>query len=81
MMIMGGYRIIMNNRSMMGTNNKDKAKGVLPVAFGGVKGLTCYGCGKEGHKKGDPTCKAGKNDAHASAQQDYKDRMAARKKR
>jgi hypothetical protein len=59
---------------------KDKTKGVLPVAMGGVKDISCYGCGKAGHKKGDPTCKAGKNDAHSSAPQDYKDRMAKKRK-
>jgi hypothetical protein len=52
----------------------------LPVAMGGVKEISCYGCGKAGHKKGDPTCKAGKNDAHPSAPQDYKDRMAKKRK-
>ena len=69
-----------NMRSTQGTTNKDKGRGVLPVAFGGVKGFTCYGCGKEGHKKGDPTCKAGKYDAHGNAPQDYKDRMAKKRK-
>ncbi len=59
---------------------KDKVKGVLPVAMGGVNEVSCYGCGKVGHKKGDPTCKAGKNDAHPSAPQDYKDRMAKKRK-
>jgi hypothetical protein len=62
------------------TKPKDKAKGVLPVAMGGMNEVSCYGCGRAGHKKGDPTCKAGKNDAHASAPQDYKDRMAKKRK-
>ncbi len=57
-----------------------KGKHVLPVAMGGVKEVSCYGCGKEGHKKGDPSCKAGKFDAHPSAPQDYKDRMAKKRK-
>jgi hypothetical protein len=47
----------------------------------GVKVVSCYGCGIEGHKKGDPVCKAGKFDVHASAPQDYKERMAKGKKR
>jgi hypothetical protein len=47
----------------------------------GVKVVSCYGCGTPGHKKGDPTCKAGKFDVHSSAPQDYKDRMAKGKKR
>ncbi len=48
--------------------------------MGGVKLVTCYGCGLEGHKKGYPACRAGKFDAHVSAPQDYKDRMAKKKK-
>ena len=54
---------------------KDKNKGVLPVAMGGVKVVSCYGCGIQGHKKGDPGCNAGKYDAHADAPKDYRDRM------
>jgi hypothetical protein len=54
---------------------RDKGKGVLPVAMGGVKVVRCYGCGVQGHKKGDPGCKAGKYDAHADAPKDYSDRM------
>jgi hypothetical protein len=60
--------------------NQGKGKHVLPVAMGGVKLMSCYGCGLEGHKKGDPGCKAGKLDAHVNAPQDYKDRMAKKKK-
>jgi hypothetical protein len=51
---------------------KEKEKGALPVAMGGVKGVSCYGCGIAGHKKGDPGCKAGKFDAHPSAPKDYR---------
>ena len=59
-----------------------RAKGVLPVALNGViKPISCYGCGQEGHKKGDPSCKVGKYDVHASAPKDYKDRMAKGRKR
>ena len=59
-----------------------RAKGVLPVALSGViKPISCYGCGQEGHKKGDPSCKVGKYDVHASAPKDYKDRMAKGRKR
>jgi hypothetical protein len=58
-----------------------KSKNVLPVAMNGVKFVPCYGCGVEGHKKGDPVCKAGKFDVHPSAPQDYKERMAKGKKR
>ena len=71
---------------MMRTLNKGssqtsaKGKNVLPVAIAGVKEITCYGCGITGHKKGDPICKAGKHDAHANAPQDYKDRMAKKRK-
>jgi hypothetical protein len=63
------------------SNSSGKAKGVLPVAMNGVKVVSCYGCGIEGHKKGDPVCKAGKFDVHASAPQDYKERMSKGKKR
>jgi len=59
---------------------KEKGKGVLPVAMGGVKEVSCYGCGIAGHKKGDPGCKAGKFDAHSSAPKDYKERMAKKRK-
>ena len=48
--------------------------------MGGMSQVSCYGCGLEGHKKGDPSCKAGKFDAHVNAPQDYKDRMAKKKK-
>jgi hypothetical protein len=59
---------------------KEKGKGVLPVAMGGVKEVSCYGCGIAGHKKGDPGCKAGKFDAHSNAPKDYKERMAKKRK-
>jgi hypothetical protein len=48
--------------------------------MGGVKEITCYGCGLTGHKKGDLGCKAGKYDAHTSAPKDYKERMAKKRK-
>jgi hypothetical protein len=53
---------------------------MLPVAIAGMKEISCFGCGIAGHKKGDPICKAGKYDAHANAPQDYKDRMAKKRK-
>ena len=43
--------------------------------------MTCYGCGLEGHKKGDPSCKAGKFDVHVSAPKDYRERMEKGRKR
>ena len=60
--------------------NHGKGKHVLPVAMGGIAEVSCYGCGQIGHKKGDTGCKAGKFDAHANAPQDYKDRMAKKRK-
>jgi hypothetical protein len=63
------------------SHDNGKGKNVLPVAMAGVKVISCYGCGIQGHKKGDPACKAGKFDVHASALQDYKERMAKGKKR
>ena len=54
-------------------------KGKLPVAFGGVKEFSCYGCGGP-HKKGDPECKAGKYDVHSCAPADYKARMDRKRK-
>ena len=62
-------------------NKTKENKGVLPVAMGGVKAVTCYGCGLEGHKKGDPSCKAGKFDVHVSAPKDYRERMEKGRKR
>jgi hypothetical protein len=60
----------------------EKKKNVLPVALSGVKkAISCYGCGKEGHRKGDPSCQAGKFDVHANAPKDYKERMAKGRKR
>ena len=53
--------------------------GTLPVALGGVKPVTCYGCGGA-HKKGDPGCTAGKYDAHSSAPPEYKARMDKKRK-
>jgi hypothetical protein len=41
----------------------------------------CYGCGKDGHKKEDQSCKAGKFDVHGSAPPDYKERMTKAKKK
>jgi hypothetical protein len=72
-----------SNRKLEKGSSQDTGKGksVLPVAMNGVKVVSCYGCGVEGHKKGDPACKAGKFDVHSSAPQDYKDRMAKGKKR
>ncbi len=54
-------------------------KGTLPIAFGGVNEITCYGCGGP-HKKGDPDCKAGKYDVHPCAPPDYKARMERKRK-
>ena len=70
-----------NMRASEVVKPKDKGKGVLPVAMGSTKVVNCYGCGKQGHKKGDPSCKAGKFDFHVSAPQDYKDRMEKGRKR
>jgi hypothetical protein len=70
-----------SERCISGNKAKETNKGVLPVAMGNVKSITCYGCGQEGHKKGDPSCKAGKYDVHASAPKDYKERMAKGRKR
>ena len=55
-----------SGKASMSTNN-GKGKHVLPVAMGGVSQVTCYGCGLEGHKKEDPSCKAGKFNAHVNA--------------
>ena len=41
----------------------------LPVAFVGNNKIRCYSCGVIGHKKGDASCKAGRNDVHHSASQ------------
>jgi hypothetical protein len=54
-------------------------KGTLPIAFGGVREVSCYGCGGP-HKKGDPECKAGKYDVHSCAPPDYKARMERKRK-
>ena len=64
-----------------GRANEKKAKGVLPVAMGNVKQIKCYGCGIEGHKRGDAGCKAGKLDVHPSAPKEYKERMAKKGKK
>ena len=69
-----------NMRVIGSEKPREKAKGVLPVALGGVKVITCYGCGIAGHKKGDIGCKAGKFDAHVSAPKDYKERMEKKRK-
>ena len=55
-----------------GSSNK------LPVAFVGNNDIRCYSCGVVGHKKGDVSCKAGRNDIHHSAPQAWKDRQASR---
>ncbi len=72
-----------SNRKLEKGSSHDtgKGKGVLPVAMNGVEVVSCYGCGIEGHKKGDPVCKAEKFDVHSSAPQDYRERMAKGKKR
>jgi hypothetical protein len=70
-----------SERVNAGTKTKETNKGVPPVAMGGVKAVTCYGCGQEGHKKGDPMCKAEKYDVHANAPKNYKERMAKGRKR
>ena len=58
------------------TNNGDKS-GKIPVAmFGGE--IRCYSCGVQGHKKGDQICKAGRNDIHPSAPQEWKKRQATK---
>ena len=69
-----------NKKLEKSSNDGGKSKNVLPVAMGGIKEVSCYGCGIAGHKKGDPSCKAGKFDAHASAPKDYKERMAKKRK-
>ncbi len=69
-----------SDRNNGSAKTKETSKGVLPVAMGGVKTVTCYGCGLEGHKKGDASCKAGKYDVHVSAPKDYKERMAKGRK-
>jgi hypothetical protein len=61
------------------TKASNHNKGTLPVAFGGVNEITCYGCGGP-HKKGDPDCKAGKYDVHSCAPPDYKARMERKRK-
>ena len=70
-----------SDRNNGGSKIKETNKSVLPVAMGGVKTVTCYGCGQEGHKKGDASCKAGKFDVHVNAPKDYKERMAKDRKR
>jgi hypothetical protein len=50
----------------------------LPVAFAGS--VRCYGCGTEGHKRGDAGCKAGNYDVHASAPAEWRERQLSRKK-
>ncbi len=57
--------------------NKDK----LPVAMGGFKdAVQCYACGG-GHKKGDPSCKAGPYDAHACAPAEFKYKQEEKKRK
>ena len=52
----------------------------IPVAVAGtMRAFTCFGCGGP-HKKGDPSCKAGKYDVHSSSPADYKARMERKRK-
>ena len=50
----------------------------LPILQGfqqpGSKPKTCYGCGEEGHFKGDPACKAGPNEVWHGAPEGFKQR-------
>ena len=68
-----------NSRIVEGSNGKDKAKNVIPVAMTGSTGMTCWGCGGP-HKKGDPGCPAGKFDVHHTAPPIYKARMEKKRK-
>jgi hypothetical protein len=55
----------------------------LPILQGfeqpGSKPKTCYGCGEEGHFKGDPACKAGPNEVWHGAPDGFKQRAKAGK--
>jgi hypothetical protein len=53
----------------------------LPILQGfeqpGSKPKTCYGCGEEGHFRGDPACKAGPNEVWHGAPDGFKQRAKA----
>ena len=48
----------------------------LPVAL--VGDVRCYACGIPGHKRGDASCGAGREDVHPSAPAEWKERFKAR---
>ncbi len=73
------YKKLVKASGDVSSKASNGSKGKLPVAFGGVREVSCYGCGGP-HKKGDPDCKAGKYDVHSCAPPDYKARMERKRK-
>jgi hypothetical protein len=62
-------------------NNKAPGHPTLPLQGfeqPGLKGMTCYGCGEAGHRRGDAKCAAGPKDVWSGALDSFKELVKKR---
>ena len=78
--LISAWRLMERRRNeKSGTSSSSAGHPVLPILEGHIQPgpgkKNCFGCGEEGHYRGDSACKAGPNDVWSGAPKSYKEKV------